>query len=87
MESMYERQKEIRKQVVAMLNVEPEINYEDAEIIIKTESLDFPYIRLTISAMNKERGEERIIELCNKSRYLSEKRMHRFIYKMMREAH
>ena len=88
MKSLCERQNEIRKQVVdTMLNsIEPVINYENREIIIKTDSSEFPYIRLSISAMTEEVGNEKIIELCDKSKFLTEKRMRRFIYKMMKEA-
>lgn len=41
-------------------------NYNDMDIIIATNNKDFPYIKLSIAALDGERGTTKIFELANK---------------------
>ena len=41
-------------------------NYNNRELIIETHNDDFPYIRLTLAALDEEQGDKKIIELLEK---------------------
>jgi hypothetical protein len=41
-------------------------NFNNRELIFNTGDKEFPYIRLTIAALNDEQGDEKIIELIEK---------------------
>lgn len=41
-------------------------NFNNRELIIETHDKEFPYIRLTLAALDEEQGDKKIIELIEK---------------------
>ena len=41
-------------------------NFNDRELIIETGNKEFPFIRLTLAALDEEQGDKRISELIEK---------------------
>ena len=66
--TLMEKQNKAREKFVKnWLNEElVSANFNNRELIFNTGDEEFPYIRLTIAALNEEQGDEKIIELIEK---------------------
>ena len=66
--TLMEKQNKVREKFVKnWLNEElVSANFNNRELIFRTGDKEFPYIRLTIAALNDEQGDEKIIELIEK---------------------
>ena len=66
--ALIEKQDKVREDFVKnWLNEElVSANFNNRELIFNTGNKEFPYIRLTIAALNDEQGDEKIIELIEK---------------------
>lgn len=66
--TLMERQDKIREKFIKdWLNEElVSANFNNRELVFNTGDKEFPYIRLTIAALNDEQGDEKIIELIEK---------------------
>ena len=66
--TLMEKQNKAREKFVKnWLNEElVSVNFNNHELIFNTGDEEFPYIRLTITALNEEQGDEKIIELIEK---------------------
>ena len=66
--TLMEKQNKVREKFVKnWLNEElVSANFNNRELIFRTDDKEFPYIRLTIAALNDEQGDEKIIELIEK---------------------
>ena len=66
--TLREKREEVRKKFVKnWLNEELIFaNFNNHELIFKTNDKEFPYIRLTITILNDEQGDKKIIELNEK---------------------
>jgi len=60
-------------------------NWQDGQIILKTNSKDFPYAEIRIRPMTEEVGDELIPEVLEKIESYEEHKRNRFIAKLMRE--
>ncbi len=47
-------------------------NFNNRDLIIETDNKDVPYIKLSISALTDEQGDNKIIELNEKQKYFEE---------------
>lgn len=72
---MMEKQDKVREEFVKNWFHEELIsaNFNNRELIINTDNKDFPYIRLTIAALNDEQGDNKIIELIEKQNAYDDK--------------
>jgi len=52
-------------------------NYNDKDIIIATADKDFPYIKVSVAALNEEIGDNKITELIEKQKYSDEWKLRR----------
>lgn len=66
--TLMEKQDKIREKFVKdWLNEElVSANFNNRELVFNTGNKEFPYVRLTIAALNDEQGDEKIIELIEK---------------------
>jgi hypothetical protein len=66
--TLMEKQNKIREKFVKdWFNEElVSANFNNRELVFNTGDKEFPYIRLTIAALNDEQGNEKIIELIEK---------------------
>ena len=66
--TLMEKQNKVREEFVKnWLNEElVSANFNNRELVFNTGNKEFPYIRLTIAALNDEQGDEKIIELIEK---------------------
>jgi len=60
-------------------------NWKDGQIILKTNSKDFPYAEIRIKPMTEEVGDELISEVLEKVESYEDHKRNRFIDKLMRE--
>ena len=60
-------------------------NWQDGQIILKTDSKDFPYAEIRIRPMTEEVGDELIPEVLEKVQSYEEHKRNRFVDKLMRE--
>lgn len=60
-------------------------NWQDGQIILKTDSKDFPYAEIRIRPMTEEAGDELIPEILEKIQSYEEHKRNRFIDKLMRK--
>lgn len=60
-------------------------NWQNGQIILKTNSEDFPYAEIRIRPMTEEVGDELITEVLDKNKSYEEHKRNRFIAKLMRE--
>lgn len=60
-------------------------NWQDGQIILKTNSKNFPYAEIRIRPMTEEVGDELIPEVLEKIQSYEEHKRNRFIDKLMRE--
>ncbi len=60
-------------------------NWKNGQIILKTNSKDFPYAEIKIRLMAEEVGDELIPEILEKVESYEEHKRNRFITKLMRE--
>lgn len=60
-------------------------NWQNGQIILKTDSKDFPYTEIRIRPMNEEIGDKLITELLEQLQSYEEHKRNRFIAKLMRE--
>ena len=49
------------------------VNFNNRYLIIETGNKDFPYIKLSVAALNDEQGDNEIIELNEKQKYYEDK--------------
>lgn len=68
--TMMEKQEKIRKEFIQnWLNDELILaNFNNRDLIIETDNKDFPYIKLSITALTEEQGDNKIIELNEKQK-------------------
>lgn len=73
--TLMEKQDKVREEFVKNWFHEELIfaNFNNRELIINTGNKDFPYIRLTIAALNDEQGDNKIIELIEKQNAYDDK--------------
>jgi len=66
--TLMEKQDKVRKEFIHnWLNEELILaNFNNRDLIIETGNKDFPYIKLSIAALNDEQGDNQIIELNEK---------------------
>lgn len=66
--TLMEKQDKIREKFIKdWLNEElVSANFNNRELVFNTGNKEFPYVRLTIAALNDEQGDEKIIELIEK---------------------
>jgi hypothetical protein len=66
--TLREKQDKIREKFIKdWLNEElVSANFNNRELVFNTGDKEFPYVRLTIAALNDEQGDEKIIELNEK---------------------
>lgn len=60
-------------------------NWKDGQIILKTNSKDFPYAEIKIRPMAEEMGDELISEILEKVESYEEHKRNRFVDKLMRK--
>ena len=60
-------------------------NWQNGQIILKTNSKDFPYAEIRIRPMTEEAGDDLIVEVLEKIQSYEEHKRDRFITKLMRE--
>jgi len=77
----------VRNWVVEKFFKDAEIlaNWQDGQIILKTDSKDFPYAEIRIRPMTEEVGDELIPEVLEKIQSYEEHKRNRFVDKLMRE--
>ena len=77
----------VRNWVVEKFFKDAEIlaNWQDGQIILKTNSKDFPYAEIRIRPMTEEVGDELITEVLEKVQSYEEHKRNRFVDKLMRE--
>lgn len=61
------------------------VNWQNGQIILKTDSKDFPYTEIRIRPMNEEAGDKLMTELLEQLQSYEEHKRNRFIAKLMRE--
>lgn len=66
-------------------NAEIFANWQNGQIILKTNSKDFPYAEIRIKPMTEEVGDELISEVLEKVESYEDHKRNRFIDKLMRE--
>lgn len=66
--TLIEKQNKVRKEFIKNWLHEKLVsaNFNNRELIFNTGDKEFPYIRLTIAALNDEQGDKKIIELNKK---------------------
>lgn len=66
--TLMERQNEARKEFIQnWFNDELILaNFNNRELIIETNDKEFPYMRLTLTALDEEQGDKKITELIEK---------------------
>lgn len=60
-------------------------NWKDGQIILKTNSKDFPYAEIRIKPITEEVGNELISEVLEKVESYEDHKRNRFVDKLMRE--
>lgn len=78
---------EVRNWIVEKFLKDAEIlaNWQDGQIILKTNSKNFPYAEIRIRPMTEEVGDELIPEVLEKVQSYEEHKRNRFVDKLMRE--
>ena len=66
--ALMEKQNKVRQEFIRnWLNDELILaNFNNRELIIETRDKEFPYIRLTLAALDEEQGDKKIIEVIEK---------------------
>lgn len=66
--TLMEKQNKVRQEFIRnWLNDELILaNFNNRELIIETHDKEFPYIRLTLAALDEEQGDKKIIEVIEK---------------------
>ena len=77
----------VRNWVVEKFFKDAEIlaNWQDGQIILKTNSKDFPYAEIRIRPMTEEVGDELIPEVLEKIQSYEEHKRNRFVDKLMKK--
>ena len=77
----------VRDWIVEKFLKEAEIlaNWKNGQIILKTNSKEFPYVEIRIRPMTEETGDKLIPEILEKIESYEEHKRNRFITKLMRE--
>lgn len=77
----------IRNWIVEKFFKDAEIlaNWQDGQIILKTNSKKFPYAEIRIRPMTEEVGDELVTEILEKIESYEVHKRNRFIAKLMRE--
>jgi len=77
----------VRDGIVEKFLKEAEIlaNWKNGQIILKTDSKDFPYVEIRIRPMTEEVGDELIPGILEKIESYEEHKRNRFIAKLMKE--
>ena len=58
------------------------VNFNNRELIIETNNKEFPYIRLILTPLDEERGDEKITELIERQNYYEDKQDKRRLRKL-----
>lgn len=79
-----EKQNNVRKGFIEdWLNEEKIlVNFNNRELIIETDNQEFPYVRLTLTPLNEEEGDRKIMELIEKQESYDEMRDRRRLQKL-----
>ena len=82
--TLMEKQNKARKEFIQnWLNEELIlVNFNNRELIVETDNQEFPYIRLTLTPLDEERGDEKITELIERQNYYEDKQDKRRLRKL-----